>query len=295
MADGRRAHALPPTSSAWPQPAEFTSWRRPPPESEPHSADRIQPCGGTAAPIAFAGLTSYRFESSSGGRTPQRLVTPPDEQLSGKITAQHRVLRLSRCLSVDLEVSQKTGRIHALAGIRPDTDESVVFPGSRRSLGQALADLDDLGEGADFLLGHNLIDFDHPHLQAANSNLRLLHHAEGGHTLAQSPRLSSQPVSPSGEALPGCTTQARAPERSGAGRAARPTGILQPSRRELLKADTALLAAWHWLTGGWDGPGFDLFFEALRGRPRPSDAEGREGDSGACRRGGPVVQAPGLS
>ena len=38
----------------------------------------------------------------------------------------------------------------------------------------ALAKLDDLADGADFLLGHNLIDFDLPHLRAANPSLRLL-------------------------------------------------------------------------------------------------------------------------
>ena len=38
----------------------------------------------------------------------------------------------------------------------------------------ALAKLDDLADGADFLVGHNLIDFDLPHLPAVNPRLRLL-------------------------------------------------------------------------------------------------------------------------
>ena len=47
-------------------------------------------------------------------------------------------------------------------------------PALTATLSQALARLDDLADGADFLLGHNLIDFDLPHLRAANPNLRLL-------------------------------------------------------------------------------------------------------------------------
>ena len=38
----------------------------------------------------------------------------------------------------------------------------------------AFAKLDELSRGADFLLGHNLIAFDLPHLKAANPGLRLL-------------------------------------------------------------------------------------------------------------------------
>ena len=97
-----------------------------------------------------------------------------DEELSQEISAQRLAIRLSRCLSVDLEVSKRTGRIHAFAGVRPDTGQSVVFPSAGRSLDQALSELDDLAEGADCLLGHNLIKFDLPHLQAASPGLRLL-------------------------------------------------------------------------------------------------------------------------
>ena len=38
----------------------------------------------------------------------------------------------------------------------------------------ALAKLEGLADSTDFLLGHNLIDFDLPHLQAVNPRLRLL-------------------------------------------------------------------------------------------------------------------------
>ena len=83
-----------------------------------------------------------------------------------------RVLR--RCLSLDLEVGVRDHRIRALAAVRGDTDQSLMFTASRGSLASALARLDGLAEGADFLLGHNLIAFDLPHLQAANPGLKLL-------------------------------------------------------------------------------------------------------------------------
>ena len=36
---------------------------------------------------------------------------------------------LSRCLSLDLEVDRNDGRIHALVGVRPDTDECFTYSG----------------------------------------------------------------------------------------------------------------------------------------------------------------------
>ena len=85
-------------------------------------------------------------------------------------TGDHALLR---CLSLDLEVGRNDGRVHALAGVRPDTGAFFTF-NRRRGLPQALARMDELAQDADFLLGHNLIDFDLPHLSATNPNLRLL-------------------------------------------------------------------------------------------------------------------------
>ena len=66
---------------------------------------------------------------------------------------------LARCLSLDLEVGRADDRIHALAGVRRDTGQKVAIPRVGRNLGQALASLDELVDGADFVLGHNLSDF----------------------------------------------------------------------------------------------------------------------------------------
>jgi ATP-dependent DNA helicase RecQ len=81
---------------------------------------------------------------------------------------------LARCLSLDLEVGRADERIHALAGVRPDTGQSLVIPRVGNNLAPALARLDDLANGADFVLGHNLIAHDLPHLRAADPRLRLL-------------------------------------------------------------------------------------------------------------------------
>ena len=77
-----------------------------------------------------------------------------------------------RCLSIDLEMD-RNNRIRAFAGVRPDTGQSLVFP-SQGDLAAALDRLDDLADGADFVIGHNIIAHDLPHLRAANPNLRLL-------------------------------------------------------------------------------------------------------------------------
>ncbi len=75
-------------------------------------------------------------------------------------------------LSLDLEVGKKDHRIRAFAAVRTDVDQPLVFRGG--DLTAALTKLDDFADGADFLLGHNLIDFDLPHLKAAKPNLRML-------------------------------------------------------------------------------------------------------------------------
>ena len=79
----------------------------------------------------------------------------------------------NRCLSLDLEVGVRDTRIHAFAGVRSDTGQTFIGP-KDDSLAAALTKLDSFADGADFILGHNLIDFDLPHLKAANPGLRLL-------------------------------------------------------------------------------------------------------------------------
>ena len=94
--------------------------------------------------------------------------------MSGVDPHSHEGSRHPRCLSLDLEVSVSDAQIRAFAGLRPDTGRSLIFPSAGDSLPNALAKLDYLSDGADFLLGHNLIEFDLPYLRAVNPDLRLL-------------------------------------------------------------------------------------------------------------------------
>ena len=178
---------------------------------------------------------------------------------------------LRRCLSLDLEVGPDE-RIHALAGVRPDTGESVVSRRASDGLDASLAALERLSEGAEFLLGHNLIAFDLPHLRAANPNLRLLR-LPAVDTLMLNPL--AYPRNPyhhlvkhyqDGQLVRGRIND---PELD-----ARLTlEVFANQQKKLREESPDLLAAWHWLTSIHDGIGFDGVFEVLRRSPRPSDAE----------------------
>ena len=79
---------------------------------------------------------------------------------------------LPRCISIDLEISARTGQLLKLAAVRADTDKQVIA--TSRELPAALDQLDALADGARFVLGHNLIAFDLPRLAALRPGLRLL-------------------------------------------------------------------------------------------------------------------------
>ncbi len=183
-------------------------------------------------------------------------------------------LLLTRCLSLDLEVGVKDRRIHALAGVRADTGQSLTFSVAGGRLASALAKLDDLAEGADFVLGHNLIDFDLPQLQAVNPGLRLLR-LPAVDTLRLNPL--AFPRNPYHHLVKhyqdGQLKRGRINDPELDARLA--LQVFQDQQKALTGAPSGLLAAWHWLTTTDDGAGFDRVFEHLRNSPRPPDAEGR--------------------
>ncbi|KQP12691.1 RecQ family ATP-dependent DNA helicase [Pseudorhodoferax sp. Leaf267] len=76
------------------------------------------------------------------------------------------------CFSLDLEVGIQDSRIHLLAAVRGDTGQAFVH--TRGDLQAALTALDTHAAGATFLLGHNLIAFDAPHLAAVRPGLAVL-------------------------------------------------------------------------------------------------------------------------
>ena len=180
-----------------------------------------------------------------------------------------------RCMSIDLEVGIKDRRIHAFAGVRPDTGQSLVFPAGRNSLASALARMDDLANGADFLLGHNIIEFDLSHLQAASPGLSLLR-LPAVDTLRLNPL--AYPSNPYHHLVKhyqdGQLNRGRIndPELD-----ARLTlEVFGNQLQKLRDAPSSLLTAWHWLTTAHKVAGFDMVFEHVRKSSRPSEAEARD-------------------
>lgn len=181
---------------------------------------------------------------------------------------------LSKCVSVDLEVDPKTNWIQTFAAVRPGLDEAFVY--RRGNLADAFRGLDEFAEGAEFLVGHNIIHFDARHLEAANANLKLLkkqtidtlwlnplafprnpyhhlvkHYQDGrlqvGHI--NDPELDAKLV----------------------------LNVLENQIAALLelgREDTNILTAFHWLTTATTTEfGFDAVFSTVRASPRPEDAE----------------------
>ena len=180
---------------------------------------------------------------------------------------------LSRCLSLDLEISRDNGSLLAAAVYRPDSDDYLSMSERPRSSG--LERFDRLAEDALFLLGHNIIAFDIPHLRALNPHLTLLklpvvdtlrlnplafpqrpyhhlvkHYKDGGLVRSQ----INDPLLDSKLAVEAFANQLE----------------------KLKDAPPELLTAWHWLTTLEKGTGFDLVFSAIRGTPRPTLEEARE-------------------
>ena len=76
------------------------------------------------------------------------------------------------CLSIDLEVGKKDGKIHEFAAARGDT--GAVFHCTGNELAARLDQLTAFAEGASFLLCHNIVAFDLPILRAHFPSLPLL-------------------------------------------------------------------------------------------------------------------------
>ncbi len=178
------------------------------------------------------------------------------------------------CVSIDLEVG-RNGRIHAFGAVRGDTDPSLTHSGD--GLAAALEKLDDFAEGASFVLGHNLIAFDLPHLRAVKPDLRLLK-LPAVDTLRLSPL--AFPRNPYHSLIKhyqdGGLKRGRVNDPECDSRLA--LQLFGDEREALAKAAPDLLAAWHRLCApdhtGMDRA-LDLFFSRLRRARRPSEAEAR--------------------
>jgi ATP-dependent DNA helicase RecQ len=90
-----------------------------------------------------------------------------------KLTDSVAEALIGRCVSLDLEMHPATNRILSFAAVRGAPDGAVcAFRGG--ALPEALARLDRFVDDAAFLLGHNIIAFDLPHLGTADAELALL-------------------------------------------------------------------------------------------------------------------------
>ncbi len=181
------------------------------------------------------------------------------------------------CISLDLEVGEEDGRIRALAAIRGDTDERFIHSGGQ-GISEALSSLDDLADGASFVLGHNVIGFDLPHLRSARPGLRLL----------ELPVVDTSRVSPL--AFPrhpyhhlvkhhqdgGLIRDTLNDPLLDAGLALEVFGDQRDALLKLRHRSPGLLTAWHWLCtlepDGMDSALNDFFAE-LRGAQRPREWE----------------------
>jgi ATP-dependent DNA helicase RecQ len=178
------------------------------------------------------------------------------------------------CLSVDLEVGVHDSRIHHFAAVRGDTGQSFVF--RKGDLSEAICKLDDFGGNLPFLLGHNLIAFDAPHLAAVQPDMRLL----------KLPMLDTLRLNPL--AFPRNPYHHLVKHYQDAqlklGRLNNPEldarlalDLLHDqcnAFKSVNATDPGLLLAWHWLTTTDPSEaGFNAFFTILRNKPRPSDLE----------------------
>ena len=230
-----------------------------------------------------------------------------ETSLVSSATDPHPTNKVSnRCLSIDLEISPQDNHTHALAGVRPDTGQSITWtekdPRVKTANGrltyfeagntvgikdglsieEALAELDNLAEGADFVVGHNIINFDRRRLQAEAPKLKLL----------QLPVIDTLWLNPL--AFPKNPYHRLVKHYKDASLkrnqrndphldAQLALAVFDNQQQELAKLPKETMAAWHWLTTSAAPYGFDLFFGGLRQLGRPTDIEAQEAIGSALK------------
>ena len=182
------------------------------------------------------------------------------------------------CLSLDLEVGRRDGRIHAFAGIHGKTAQAFVY--QKGNLEKALTQLDDFAAGTTFLLGHNLIAFDIPHLVAVQPDLRLLQLPPVDTLLLNPLAFPRNPYHhlvkhyQDGQLKRGRLND---PELE-----ARLTiTLFRDQCKALRQASPELLTAWHWLItlevpSSKINRAMNALFKLLRGKSRPTVGEAHE-------------------
>ena len=193
------------------------------------------------------------------------------------------------CLALDLEIGRQDNHIHAFAAVRSDGSSFH----RRGALASAWTKLDAFADGATYLLGHNLITFDAPHLQAARPDLDLLK-LPAVDTLWLNPL--AFPRNPYHHLVKhyqdGHLKRERVNDPELDARLC--LDVLADQREALRQAAPDLLTAYHWLTAAASASsppagasrdesasplrtaGFDAFFATLRHAPRPTAGEAHE-------------------
>lgn len=180
-----------------------------------------------------------------------------------------------QCLSIDLEIGRNSGVIHQLAALQGNTDASLTYPPG--TLNAALDGLDRMSDDVAFLLGHNLIAFDLPHLRAVQPNLRLL-----GKPVIDTLRLNplAFPKNPYHHLVKHYQDGQLLGNRNNplldAELALQVFCDQEQSFRGMQESSPELLLAWHWLTTcDQHVSGLNRFFTAIRRQPRPTEDQAK--------------------
>ena len=217
------------------------------------------------------------------GIFPELEVSPTESQMNAAVHEAPSQMRpsaesaieypvLRQCVSLDLEISPDGASLLAAAAYRPDLGVSLSLSDgpSRGSLQQ----LDRITGGARFLLGHNIIDFDIPHLRDFNPKLEILN-LPVVDTLRLNPL--AFPRHPYHHLVKhykdaGLVRRHRNDPLLDSKLAAEAFGNQLEKFRE---APADLLCAWHWLTTIENGAGFDAVFSVVRNASKPGQEEAK--------------------
>lgn len=182
---------------------------------------------------------------------------------------------LARSTCLDLEVGKQDQQIHLIGAVRWQQEQEHCHAHERGPLAPALLALDAFMDSSEFVLGHNIIHFDLPHLRAANPSLNLLS-LPAVDTLWLNPL--AFPRNPYHH-LVKHTQEGRltSGQRNNPVADARTAARLFVDQFVALRACPAeLLTAWHWLCSQKpEHRGFDQLFCAIRQQPRPDDDDAR--------------------
>ena len=184
-----------------------------------------------------------------------------------------------KCISLDLEIAKNNSSICKIGAVRGDTGESFLHPvnnrKSERKLAEALNRLDEFAAGAAFVLGHNIIEFDLPHLRAAAPTLQLL----------RLPVIDTLRLSPLARPAHPYHNLVKHYKDGGIRRrslndpeldARLVLELFESQFEDLGKSDPDLLKAWHWLCIDGNSESdrvLNRLFEKLRGKKRPGKSE----------------------